>query len=86
MSRFMITASLEKEGKKLAYRCFTDKVNSTVVYIERKLKNTDAKIVVYKSLYGDMDENFMLPDVTLYPSLSEFRDAIKEETKYENQL
>lgn len=45
MSRFMITASLEKEGKKLAYRCFTDKVNPTVVYIERKLKNTDAKIV-----------------------------------------
>ena len=86
MSRFMITASLKKEGKKLTYRCFTDKVNPTVVYIERKLKNTDAKIVVYKSLYGDMDENFMLPDVTLYPSLSEFRDAIKEETKYENQL
>ena len=74
----MITASLEKEGKKLAYRCFTNKANSTVVYIERKLKNTDAKIVVYKSLYGDMDENFMLPDVTLYPSLSEFRDAIKK--------
>lgn len=45
MSRFMITASLEKESKKLAYRYFTDKVNSTVVYIERKLKNTDAKIV-----------------------------------------
>lgn len=82
----MITASLKKEGKKLAYRCFTDEVNSTVVYIERKLKNTDAKIAVYKSLYGDMDENFMLSDVTLYPSLSEFRDAIKEETKYENQL
>lgn len=86
MSRFMITASLEKEDKKLAYRCFTNKVNSAVVYIERKLKNTDAKVAVYKSLYGDMDENFMLPDVTLYPSLSEFRDAIKEETKYENQL
>lgn len=86
MSRFMITASLEKEGEKLAYRCFANKVDSTVVYIERKLKNTDAKIVVYKSLYGDMDENFMLPDVTLYPSLSEFRDAIKEEAKYENQL
>lgn len=77
---------MKKEGKKLAYRCFTDKVNSTVVYIERKLKNTGAKVAVYKSLYGDMDENFMLPDVTLYPSLSEFRDAIKEETKYENQL
>lgn len=32
----MITASLEKEGEKLAYHCFTDKVNPTVVYIERK--------------------------------------------------
>lgn len=34
----MITASLEKEGEKLAYRCFTNKVNSTVVYIERQRK------------------------------------------------
>lgn len=77
MSRFMITASLEKEGKKLAYRCFTDKVNSTVVYIERKLKNTDAKIVVYKSLYGDMDENYVIPDTVIYSDLSAFKDAIK---------
>lgn len=38
MSRFMITASLEKEDEKLAYRCFTDKVNPTVVYIERQRK------------------------------------------------
>lgn len=79
MSKFMITASLEKDGKKLAYRCFTDKVNSTVVYIERKLENTDAKIAVYKSLYGDMDENYMLPDTIIYSDLSAFRDAIKNE-------
>ena len=77
MSRFMITASLEKEGKKLAYRCFTDEVNPTVVYIERKLKNTDAKIVVYKSLYGDMDENYVIPDTVIYSDLSAFKDAIK---------
>lgn len=55
MSRFMITASLEKEGKKLAYRCFTDKVNPTVVYIERKLKNTDAKIVCCQMLLSIQD-------------------------------
>lgn len=73
----MITASLEKEGKKLAYHCFTDKVNPTVVYIERKLKNTDAKIVVYKSLYGDMDENYVIPDTVIYSDLSAFKDAIK---------
>ena len=77
MSRFMITASLEKEGKKLAYRCFTNKVSSTVVYIERKLKNTDAKIVVYKSLYGDMDGNYVIPDTVIYSDLSAFKDAIK---------
>lgn len=77
MSRFMITASLEKEGKKLAYRCFTDKVNPTVVYIERKLKNTGAKVAVYKSLYGDMDENYAIPDTVIYSDLSAFKDAIK---------
>lgn len=77
MSRFIITASLEKESKKLAYRCFTDKVNPTVVYIERKLKNTDAKIVVYKSLYGDMDENYVISDTVIYSDLSAFKDAIK---------
>ena len=73
----MITASIEKEDKKLAYHCFTDKVNPTVVYIERKLKNTDAKIVVYKSLYGDMDENYVIPDTVIYSDLSAFKDAIK---------
>lgn len=77
MSRFMITASLEKEDKKIAYRCFTDKVNPTVVYIERKLKNTGAKVAVYKSLYGDMDENYVIPDTVIYSDLSAFKDAIK---------
>lgn len=75
----MVVASLEKGDKKLAYRCFTDKLNSTLVFIERKLEKTDAKVGVYKSLYGDMDETFVLPDTILYPDIFSFRDAIKQD-------
>lgn len=78
MSKYMVVASLEKGDKKLAYRCFTNKLNDVLVSLERKLKNTDAKVGVYKSLYGDMDENFVLPDTILYPDISSFRDAIKK--------
>ena len=84
MSKYMIVASLEK-GKniRLAYRCFTNKLNDQLKVMHNKLDDTQAKISVYKSLYGDMDENFMLPSTKIYTDISTFRDAVLNETPKE---
>ena len=77
MSKFMILASIELNGKKLGYRCFTDKLNTDMNNIESKLAKTKVKISVYKALYGDMDKLFRIPDMVMYSDLSAFRDAIE---------
>ena len=80
MSKYMVLASLKTKNKKIGYRVFTNKLKKTLVSLERECSDLGANVSVYKPLYGDMDENLPLPDITLYPSLIEFRDAIKEET------
>lgn len=84
MSKYMIVASLEKgKNTRLAYRCFTNKLNDQLKVMHNKLDDTQAKISVYKSLYGDMDENFMLPNTKIYTDISTFRDAVLNETPKE---
>ena len=79
MSKYMVLASLKTKDKKIGYRVFTNELKKTLVSLERECSDFGANVSVYKPLYGDMDENLPLPDITLYPSLIEFRDAIKNE-------
>lgn len=78
----MIVASLTNgKNTKLVYRCFTDSLNDKLQSIHDKLDDTQAEIAIYKSLYGDMDENMMLPGVKIYTDISAFKDAISDITK-----
>lgn len=83
----MIVASLEKDrNTKIAYRCFTNKLNDQLKAMHNRLDDTKAEISVYKSLYGDMDESFMLPNTKIYTDISTFRDAVLNETPKEKVL
>ena len=78
----MIVASLTNgENTKLAYRCFKDNLNDKLKSIHDKLDDTQAEIAVYRSLYGDMDENMMLPGVKIYTDISAFKDSILDIAK-----
>lgn len=84
MSKYMIVASLKRnKDAKLAYRCFTNALNDELEEMHNKLDDTQAEISVYKSLYGDMDENFILPSTKIYTDISIFRDAVLKETSKE---
>lgn len=84
MSKYMIVASLEKDGNaKIAYRCFTNKLNDQLKAIHNRLDDTKVEISVYKSIYGDMDESFMLPNTKIYTEILAFRDAVLNETPKE---
>lgn len=78
----MIVASLTNgKNTKLAYRCFTDNLTDKLKSIHDKLDDTQAEIAVYRSLYGDMDENMMLPEVKIYTDISAFKDSILDIAK-----
>lgn len=82
MSKYMIVASLTNgKNTKLAYRCFTDNLNDKLKSIHDKLDDTQAEIAVYRPLYGDMDENMMLPEVKIYTDISAFKDSILDIAK-----
>lgn len=84
MSKYMIVASLKRnKDAKLAYRCFTNALNDELEEMHNKLDDTQAEISVYKSLYGDMDEAFMIPSVKIYTDISIFRDAVLNATEKE---
>ena len=75
----MVVAFLDKgKNSKVAYRCFTDRLYDKLDELYSELGNTKAEIRVYKSLYGDMDENMLLPQTEICTDLSTFKKEMKK--------
>lgn len=78
----MILALYQSGGKKIGYRCFTNKLNTRMEHIKNALSGQkNIELDVYKALYGDIDIGIVaspkFKDVTLYSDLPSFREAIE---------